>query len=55
MDEPSFGLTARLNGYPKVDRYRDERATSEIVRVQDCLGSVMVGSVAGYLIYDAIE
>jgi hypothetical protein len=54
LNDASFGLTARRTGYPKAEVYRDERAVSEIVQVSDCIGSVMLGNIAGYLVYDAI-
>ncbi len=54
LDDPSYGYTGRFTGYPKVFRYRDESASSEIVAVDDCQGSALTCADAGYLFYDAI-
>lgn len=55
IDEPSFGYTIRRNGYPKVDKYRDESCTSDVIRSQDTMGAAFVGSIAGYLIRNAVK
>lgn len=54
LDDPSFGYTGRMSGYPKVEKYRDEDASSEIVAVDECQGSVITCADAGFLFSKAI-
>ncbi|MBN2544578.1 MAG: hypothetical protein JXB50_02195 [Spirochaetes bacterium] len=54
LDDPSFGATIRQDGYPIVDSYRDEAATSDIVRYRDALEPVIISNVSGYLVKDAV-
>jgi len=50
--EPSFGYTLRKSGMPQVDTYPEEGGKIENIRSTDNLDVKIVGSDAGYLIYD---
>lgn len=54
IDDPTFGATVRQDGYPMVDTYREESATSDIVRYRDALEPVIISNVSGYLIKTAV-
>lgn len=54
LDDPTFGATIRQDGYPIVDAYREESATSDILRYRDALEPVIISQKSGYLIKDAV-
>lgn len=49
---PSFGYTLRKSGYPSVDKYTEFGGKLSLVRCTDLFAPKIVGSDAGYLIYD---
>lgn len=54
LDEAVFGATIRQEGYPKVETYRDEAASSEVLRYKDALEPVVIDNATGYLIKNCI-
>jgi hypothetical protein len=51
-EEPAFAYTLRKKGYPQVDTRDENGGKLRLVRNTDNLTSKIVGSEAGYLIYD---
>ena len=52
VEEPTFGLTPRKRGYPKIDKYFKNGGKVEVVRNTDFWTVLLVGVIAGYLIND---
>ncbi len=54
LEDAAFGATVRQDGYPIVKSYREERASSDVLKYKDALEPVIIDSASGYLIKNAV-